>query len=296
MGRDFDERFAASRRVFDQASDALALDLRRLCFAADDRLGLTEYAQPAILATEVAMLRGLAEAFGLSAQRFGGHSLGEYTALVAAGVMPLDDALRIVRHRGRLMQEAVPVGRGRMVAVMGTDLDPARIARAIDGLSVAVANDNSPEQIVLSGLADDVQTAERRLAESVGPPLRVVALDVSAPFHSPMMMPVEPAFAALLEPASGRWDAARARCVTSNLTGGFHDGDEANLCVRLVRQISATVRWRDNMVALTAQPTRIVEVGPGRPLRGFFKAIGVATDSVSDVRSAERVLGTRSAA
>jgi [acyl-carrier-protein] S-malonyltransferase/trans-AT polyketide synthase/acyltransferase/oxidoreductase domain-containing protein len=190
IGRDFDERFAASRRVFDEASDALALDLRRLCFAADDRLGLTEYAQPAILATEVAMLHGLAEAFGLSAQRFGGHSLGEYTALVAAGVVPLDDALRIVRHRGRLMQEAVPVGRGRMVAVVGTDLDPARIASAIDGLSVAVANDNSPEQVVLSGLADDVQTADRRLAESVGPPLRVVALDVSAPFHSPMMMPV----------------------------------------------------------------------------------------------------------
>jgi malonyl CoA-acyl carrier protein transacylase len=187
MGRDFDERFAASRRVFDEASDALALDLRGLCFEPDDRLGLTDYAQPAILATEVAMLRGLAEAFGLSAERFGGQSLGEYTALVAAGVMSLGDAVRIVRHRGRLMQQAVPLGRGRMVAVIGSNLDPARIARA-------------------------------------------------------------------------------------------------------------TVRWRDNMVALTAQPTRIVEVGPGRPLRGFFKAIGVAADSITDVRSAERVLGTRSAA
>jgi len=296
MGRDFDERFAASRRAFDEASDALALDLRGLCFEPDDRLALTEYAQPAILATEIAMLRGLAEAFGLAAQRFGGHSLGEYTALVAAGVMPLGDAVRIVRHRGRLMQDAVPVGRGRMVAVIGTELDLARIASAIDGLSVAVANDNSPEQVVLSGLAEDVHTAECRLAESVRPPLRVVALDVSAPFHSPMMMPVEPAFAAVLESTSAGWDAARARCVTSNLTGGFHDGDEANLRIRLVRQISATVRWRSNMAALTAQPTRIVEVGPGRPLRGFFKAIGVAADSITDVRSAARVLGTRSAA
>src|SRR5262249_19828650 len=106
MGRDCDERFAASRRAFDEASDALALDLRGLCFEPDDRLALTEYAQPAILATEVAMLRGLAEGFGLSAQRFGGHSLGEYTALVAASVMPLGDAVRIVRHRGRLMQDA----------------------------------------------------------------------------------------------------------------------------------------------------------------------------------------------
>jgi malonyl CoA-acyl carrier protein transacylase len=110
------------------------------------------------------------------------------------------------------------------------------------------------------------------------------------------MMPVEPVFAAVLEPASARWDAPRAACVTSNLTGGFHDGDEVHLRMRLVRQISATVRWRDNMIALTAQPTRIVEIGPGRPLRGFFRAIGVAADSITDVRSAERVFGTRSAA
>jgi [acyl-carrier-protein] S-malonyltransferase/trans-AT polyketide synthase/acyltransferase/oxidoreductase domain-containing protein len=296
MGHDFDERFAASRRAFDEASDALALDLRELCFEPDDRLALTEYAQPAILATEIAMLRGVAEAFGLSAERFGGHSLGEYTALVAAGVMPLGDALRIVRHRGRLMQEAVPVGRGRMAAIIGSNIDAARIARAIDGLSVAVANDNSPEQVVLSGLAGDVQTAERRLANDGGPPLRVVALDVSAPFHSPLMMPVEPVFAAVLESASAHWGAPQATRVTSNLTGGFHDGDEVNFRMRLVRQISATVRWRSNMAALTAQPTRIVELGPGRPLRGFFKAIGVAADSITDVRSAERVFGRRSAA
>ena len=295
MGRDFDERFAASRRAFDEASDALALDLRELCFEPDDRLALTEYAQPAILATEVAMLRGLAEAFGLSAERFGGHSLGEYTALVAAGAIPLGDALRIVRHRGRLMQEAVAVGRGRMVAVIG-DIDRRRLASAIERLSVAVANDNSPEQVVLSGFVDDVQTAERRLIGHGGESLRMVPLDVSAPFHSPMMMPIEPAFATLLESASARWEAARARCVTSNFTGGFHDGDEAALRTRLVRQISGTVRWRDNMAALTAQPVRIVEIGPGRPLRGFFKAIGVAVDSITDTRAAERVLGTRSAA
>src|SRR5262245_8174854 len=172
MGRDFDERFAASRRAFDEASEVLAFDLRELCFEPDNRLALTEYAQPAILATEVAMLRGLAEAFGLSAERFGGHSLGEYTALVVAGVMPLGDAVRLVRHGGRLMQEAVPVGRGRMAAIIGSNIDPARIARAIGGLSVAVANDNSPEQVVLSGLTGDVQTAERRLADDGGPPLR----------------------------------------------------------------------------------------------------------------------------
>src|SRR5258705_1601085 len=165
MGQDFDERFDASRRVYDEASEAAAPGRRRLCFAADDRLVLTEYAQPAILATEIAMLRGLGEAFGLSAERFGGHSLGEYTALVAAGVIPLGDAVRIVRERGRLMQEAVPVGRGRMVAVIGQSLDGSVIERALEGLTVTLPNDNSPDQVVPSGLGDDVRAAERRLAE-----------------------------------------------------------------------------------------------------------------------------------
>src|SRR5437773_1431336 len=173
MGRDFDERFDASRRVYDEASEALPLDLRRLCFAPDSRLALTEYAQPAILATEIAMLRGLAEAFGMTAQRFGGHSLGEYTGLVAAGVIPLGDAVRIVRERGRLMQEAVPVGRGRMVAVIGQGLDGSVIERALDGLTVTVANDNSPDQVVLSGLGDDVRAAQRRPREgAAGPAVR----------------------------------------------------------------------------------------------------------------------------
>ncbi|HSV08211.1 MAG TPA: ACP S-malonyltransferase [Candidatus Binatus sp.] len=291
MGQDFDERFEASRRVYDEASEALALDLRRLCFAADDRLVLTEYAQPAILATEIAMLRGLGEAFGMGARRFGGHSLGEYTALVAAGVIPLGDAVRIVRERGRLMQEAVPVGLGRMVAVIGERLDRATIEQALQGLSVTVANDNSPQQVVLSGLVDDVRAAECRLAEGAGgAPLRLVPLDVSAPFHSPLMAPIERAFAAVLEPASARWEAGNAPRVTSNLTGGFHDADLAALRARLVRQISRTVRWRSNMQALTERPTRVIELGPGRPLRGFFKAIGVSVESITDVRSADRVL------
>ena len=289
MGRDFDGRFDASRRVYDEASEALALDMRRLCFAPDSRLALTEYVQPAILATEIAMLRGLAEAFGMTAQRFGGHSLGEYTGLVAAGVIPLGDAVRIVRERGRLMQEAVPVGRGRMVAVIGQSLDGSVIERALEGLTVTVANDNSPDQVVLSGLGDDVRAAERRLAEgAAGAFLRLVPLDVSAPFHSPLMAPIEPAFAAVL--ASARWDTTNAPRVTSNLTGGFHDRDLAALRQRLVRQISGTVRWRNNMLALTDRPTRVLEIGPGRPLRGFFKAIGVSVESITDIRSAERVL------
>ena len=293
MGRDFDERFGESRRVYDEASEALGLDLRALCFEADDRLSLTEYGQPAILATEIAMLRGLRAAHGLVATRFGGHSLGEYTALVAAGVLPLADAVRIVRERGRLMQRAVPVGVGRMTAVIGERLDPGIVARAIQGLEVTIANDNSPEQVVLSGRAQDVCEAERRLGDAGGA-LRLVALDVSAPFHSPLMAPIEPAFEAVL--AGAQLDVAGAASVTSNLTGGFHDADATLLRARLVRQISGTVRWQDNMRALTEGPTTVIEIGPGRPLRAFFKAIGVAVHSIIDIRSAERVATAKAAA
>lgn len=297
MGRDFDERFTASRLAYDEACEALGLDLRRICFADDGRLGLTEYVQPALLTTEIAMLRGLGEAFGLAGERFGGHSLGEYTALVAAGVVPLADAVRIVRERGRLMQDAVPVGRGRMMAVIGPALDRAALGRALEGLEVAVANDNSPEQVVLSGRAEDVTVAERRLAAGAAEgSVRLVELEVSAPFHSPLMAPIEPAFAEVLERCADAWDVARAPSVTSNLSGGFHEADREALRGRLVRQISATVRWRDDMAALTAEPTRVIEVGPGRPLRGFFKAIGVAVESITDLRSAERALAQGRAA
>lgn len=291
MGRDFADRFAASRGVYEEASDALGFDVGRLCFEDDERLGLTEFVQPAILTTEIAMLRGLAEAYGLHAERFGGHSLGEYAALVAADVIPLADAVRIVRERGRLMQDAVPVGVGRMVAVIGEHLAGDAIAEAVHGLAVTVANDNAPTQVVLSGVAADVETAEQRLA-AADAALRLVALEVSAPFHSPLMAPIEPLFAAVLGAASAHWKVERAPSTTSNLTGGFHDADAATLRDRLVRQISGTVRWRSNMRALTAEATRIVEIGPGRPLRGFFKAIGAAVESITDVRSAARALAT----
>jgi [acyl-carrier-protein] S-malonyltransferase/trans-AT polyketide synthase/acyltransferase/oxidoreductase domain-containing protein len=294
MGRDFCERFASSRLAYEEASEALGLDVAALCFEEDARLALTEYAQPAILTTEIAMLRGLGEAFGLEAVRFGGHSLGEYTALVGAGVLPLAAALRIVRERGRLMQQAVPVGQGCMLAVIGRDLDTGAVERAIAGLAVTIANDNSPEQVVLSGRVDDVAAAERRLAADAT--LRLVPLDVSAPFHSPLMAGIEPAFAAVLEAPSAGWEASRATAVTSNFTGGFHDADPVALRARLVRQISGRVRWRDNMAVLADGAARIVEIGPGRPLRGFFKAVGVTIESVTDLRSATRAFAAEVAA
>jgi [acyl-carrier-protein] S-malonyltransferase/trans-AT polyketide synthase/acyltransferase/oxidoreductase domain-containing protein len=293
MGQDFHDRFASSRGIYEEASDALGMDLRRLCFTDDDRLALTEYAQPALLTTEIAMLRGLAEGFGVHGAHFGGHSLGEYTALVAAGVVPLADAVRIVRERGRLMQAAVPVGAGRMVAVVGRSLDRSVVTDALAGLEVVVANDNSPDQVVLSGRSADVARALQRLD---GRGLRLVELEVSAPFHSPLMAPIEPAFAAVLAAASDGWDVRHAPAVTSNLIGGFHAADPALVRSRLVHQISGTVRWRENMEALAARSQEVIEVGPGRPLRGFFQAIGISVLAITDLRSAERLATRRAAA
>jgi len=295
MGRDFHDRFRSSRLAFEEASDASGLDLRILCFEQDPRLPLTEYSQPAIVATEIAMLRGLAEGWGLIATRFGGHSLGEYSALVAAGVLALADAVRIVRERGRLMQAAVPVGHGAMLAVLGETLDRQAIDGCLAGLRVTVANDNSEDQLVLSGPILELREVARRISQYRAG-WRTVELEVSAPFHSWMMAPIEPAFREVLGESSAQWNTAGATCVTSNLTGGFHDADEGLLCDRLVGQLSGSVRWRDNMTALASGSSAIFEVGPGRPLRGFFRTIGAEVVSVVDARSAERALQARAAA
>jgi [acyl-carrier-protein] S-malonyltransferase/trans-AT polyketide synthase/acyltransferase/oxidoreductase domain-containing protein len=290
MGRDFYDWSADARATYDEASHALGLDLCALCFGDDERLGLTEFAQPAILATEVAMHRAVAAELGLEASCFGGHSLGEYTALVVAGAMPLGDAVRLVHERGRLMQQAVAVGEGGMTAVIGETLDRDAIAAAIDGLQVGIANDNSGTQIVLSGLTSDLSIAQTRIATTLGEDrVRFVDLEVSAPFHSPLMAAIEPAFEDLLGRTRAKLDASRATTVTSNFTGAFHEADDDALIERLVRQISGTVRWRSNMEALAARCARVIEIGPGRPLRAFFKTLGVEVQTITDVRSATRV-------
>ncbi len=288
MGRDFHDAFEIARRAFEEASDGAAFDIVALCFGEDERLGLTEYAQPAIVATEIAMSRVLVEELGVRADFYGGHSLGEYAALVAAGVLSLGAAAGAVRERGRLMQEAVPVGAGRMVAVIRENLDLAAIASACDGLEVDLANDNSAAQVVLSGAVADVETVEARIVETLGEPAaRIVGLDVSAPFHSRLMRPIEDTFADVLSTVDViRTDAAGT--VTSNYTGDFHEQDAGRVRHNLVKQICSTVRWRDNMQALAGRCARVIEVGPGRPLRGFFKTIGVTVESITSLRAAEK--------
>jgi len=288
MGQDFHESSPPARLAFQEASEALGLDLTALCFTPDERLARTEFAQPAILVTEIAMLRALEAEIGLRASWFGGHSLGEYTALVAAGALPLGEATCLVRERGRLMQAAVPVGVGRMIAVIGDQLDRDRIETATADLQVSVANDNSPKQIVLSGVAADTRVAETRLPDALGCNLRFIELDVSAPFHSSLMLPVEASFGPVLRAAGASIDPTRAGRVTSNYTGTFHAADRDAVIDSLIRQISGTVEWRANMEALAGQAARFVEVGPGRPLRGFFKALDIDVTAITDRRSTTR--------
>jgi [acyl-carrier-protein] S-malonyltransferase len=289
MGRDFCERSVSARDAFAEASDALSLDLRAICFEDDPRLDRTEFTQPAILVTEIAMLRALKEENGLAPTYFGGHSLGEYTALCAAGVLPLDVAVRVVRRRGALMQAAVPAGEGAMVALSAAGI-AARDLGADFGGDLDVANRNSPDQVVLSGSAPAIDRAILRAEDLPDLKPEVVRLNVSAPFHSRAMRVIEAELRAALTEHSARIDASRADVVTSNLTGRFHEREFAPLVASLVGQASGTVDWIANMHALASVAGAIYEVGPNRPLRGFFRAIGRDVIAITSTRSIAKEL------
>jgi [acyl-carrier-protein] S-malonyltransferase len=291
MARDFHDGFAVSRAVFDEASDALGLDVAALCFADDRRLDLTEFTQPAILTAEIAMLRALQSEFGVSGSVFGGHSLGEFTALCAADAVPFDVAVRLVRRRGALMQAAVPAGEGAMVAVRAAGVASLDLSGAVDADGVDVGNENSPDQVVLSGPQSAMDRACERARELAGGvEIEFVPLTVSAPFHSRRMRAVEADFRVALDEAAPRMSAERAALVTSNFGGGFHTGRRDDLLDALERQIGGTVRWTANMRALIPVADRILEVGPGRPLRGFFKSLGVEITSIVSCKTAEKAI------
>ena len=290
MGKDFYDNISVSRDTFEDASQTLGWDMASLCFDEDERLNLTEYAQPCILATEIAMFRGLQAMYGFTPDYFGGHSLGEYTALVAAGSMPFPEALKTVRARGRLMQQASPPGTGGMAAVIAENLDVDLIRKIMEGLPLDIANINSSGQVVISGQADSMEIAETRLKQTTGndQSLRFVPLNVSAPFHSRFMLGIRDAFRNVLNSISEKLNPDNAGRVTSNYTGRFHSGGTAKIIESLVSQLSSPVKWRDNMQALTAKASIIYEIGPNRPLKKFFADIGIACHSITTLSAAKR--------
>ncbi|MCF8024351.1 MAG: ACP S-malonyltransferase [Desulfobacteraceae bacterium] len=290
MGKDFYDNIEASRRTFEDASKILGWDVGAMCFSEDERMNLTEFAQPCILTTEIAMLRGLQDLYGFSPDYFGGHSLGEYTALVAAGAMSFEDALKIVETRGHLMQQASPPGEGAMAAVISKNMDIEQIRKILEDIPVDVANINSTDQVVISGQADSMGKAKERISRVVGDEenMRFVPLNVSAPFHSRFMNAIKDKFQDVLNAISTRLNAGQAVRVTSNYTGLFHAAATSSVIEALVSQLSGSVKWRDNMYALVEKSHMIYEIGPNRPLKNFFRSLDVNCKSITSFSAAAR--------
>ena len=289
MGRSLAESFPICRDTFAEADEALGEPLSALCFdGPDDRLMLTENTQPAILAMSTAVAR-MAVAQGLRPRFAAGHSLGEYSAHVAAGTLSFADALRTVKRRGQYMQEAVPVGVGAMAAILGLDAEGVEraCAEAADGQVVTPANLNAPGQVVIAGHTEAVARAGQ-LAKVLGAK-RAISLAVSAPFHCPLMQPAEDRLAPLLRglesrdpsfPVVANVDAQPKRSATDSIEA-------------LVRQVSSPVRWEESVRRLLAEGvTTFVELGPGTVLAGLIKKIdrGATVFSIEDETGLELAL------
>jgi len=295
MGRNLAESFPESRAVFEQADAALGFSISQLCFeGSEEALRLTENTQPAMLTVSVAAYRAL-ETRGLAPDLAAGHSLGEYSALVAAGALEFSDAVRLVHRRGRYMQEAVPAGAGAMAAIMG--LSPSDVAevckKAAAGEVVSAANLNSPEQIVISGSAGAVKRAVEIASQSGAK--RAVMLPVSAPFHCALMQPAQQR----LEPdlRATKFSALRFPLITNVDAEAVHTGDEARDA--LIRQVTQPVRWLDSMREMIDRGVNIfVEVGPGKVLSGLLRQIdrSVRCVNVEDAASLHSALDKIAAA
>jgi [acyl-carrier-protein] S-malonyltransferase len=293
MGRALCEAFPAAREVFEAADDALGWPLSRTCFEGpEEDLRRTEVTQPALLTTSVATLRALEAARpDLRPTRLAGHSLGEWSALVASGALEFGDAVRLVRERGRLMQAAVPEGEGVMLAVLG--LPPSDIERICAEAASATeavfapANYNAPEQTVISGHARAAGLAKEKLAAAGAK--KVVTLPVSAPFHCPLMEPAAAGLAKALEPVALRAPAAP---VIANVDAAPHD-DPGQLTANLIRQVTAPVRWVEVVERVVREgETLALELGSGKVLAGLARRIdrSLRVLPVGDPASLEKAL------
>lgn len=273
MGRELADAYPAARDVFDQVDEALGEKLSELIWEGDiETLTLTQNAQPALMATSMAAFRAMeAEGLGIQEANFvAGHSLGEYSALCAAGALSLEDTARLLRLRGQAMQEAVPVGQGAMAAILGLDFETVdRIARDIGGDEVVqAANDNDPAQVVISGHKAAVERAAAAAKEAGAK--RALMLPVSAPFHSVLM---QPAAAVMADALAGVDIQPPVVPLIANVRAEavIEPGAIRRL---LIEQVTGTVRWRETIANLTeAGVTEFWEIGAGKALSGMIKRI-----------------------
>lgn len=288
MGKALCDAFPEAKAVLDAADDALGERLSTLCFEGpEEKLKLTANTQPAILAVSVAAHAVFVKRFGVTPAFVAGHSLGEYSALVAAGAMSLADAVRSVRARGTFMQDAVPQGVGAMAAVLG--LDAAKIEaicrEAAEGETVSCANFNEPGQTVIAGHAKAVERASLKLKEAGAK--RVLPLPVSAPFHCALMQPVVPRLDEVLSRV--QFAAPKVPVVTN--VEAAPNSDPARIKELLLEQVTGSVRWVETVQALEKEGvTRVVELGPGKVLCGLVKRIakGIETVNVEDPAGLEK--------
>ena len=267
MGQDFYEQTETGKKIFDMASGLLGFSMPELCFTPNDRLDITEYTQAAMVTASIAMMEVLKERTGVKPDVAAGLSLGEYPAMVAAGVMSAEDAIKTVRQRGILMQEAVPVGIGSMAAVLAMDAEKIEeVIAPIEG--VQIANYNCPGQIVISGSVPGIEKA-CELMKAAGAK-RALPLKVGGAFHSPLMDPAK----IELEAAIKATEIHTPKCPVYQNVDALPHTDPAEIKKNLVAQLTASVRWTQSVKNMVADgATDFTECGPGAVLQGLIKKI-----------------------
>jgi [acyl-carrier-protein] S-malonyltransferase len=293
MGKDLFDNYTAAREVFQAADDALSFSLSEMCFAGTDAdLQLTANTQPAILTASIAAYRAM-ESEGFPKPAFvAGHSLGEYSALVAAGVLDFADAVRTVRKRGTYMQSAVPVGVGAMAAILGLDVATveAGCAEAAGEQVCSPANMNSPSQVVIAGNADAVDRACEILKEKGAK--RAIKLNVSAPFHCALMTPAQERLEADLKELKY---SSFFFPIVHNVDAAAND-DAGKVCDKLTSQVSSPVRWLQSVEMMAANGVeKFIEIGPGKVLTGLVRQIrkDAAYANVENTESLRNTLETQ---
>jgi len=293
MGKDLFDNYTAAREVFQAADDALSFSLSEMCFAGTDaELQLTANTQPAILTASIAAYRAM-ESEGFPKPAFvAGHSLGEYSALVAAGVLDFADAVRTVRKRGTYMQSAVPVGVGAMAAILGLDVATveAGCAEAAEEQVCSPANMNSPSQVVIAGNADAVDRACEILKEKGAK--RAIKLNVSAPFHCALMTPAQERLEADLKELKY---SSFFFPIVHNVDAAAND-DAGKVCDKLTNQVSSPVRWLQSVEMMAANGVeKFIEIGPGKVLTGLVRQIrkDAAYANVENTESLRNTLETQ---
>ena len=286
MGKDFYEEYETTRNTFDQASQSIQVDLAALCFEENEDINLTENTQPALLTLEIGIYSVLKEKFNIEGSYFAGHSLGEYAALVAANAIGFQDAVKIVRKRGSLMQHATVKEASGMAALLHEDIEKTRFRDILKQEQVEIANLNSKDQVVISGVTSAIQAASGVLKNEM-PNMQVIELNVKTPFHSSFMRSVEAEFRNYLTDFSDKFNPKNSEKVLSNFTGTFYDPQD--LIENLVKQLSGSVKWIANMNEMLGSCETIYEVGANRVLGKFFATLGAEVKSIINLRSLKKI-------